>query len=40
MAPNAKKVESKLGPRLSQNLVQGGVKTWSKYVAQQNWTKF
>ena len=37
-------VESKLGPRfgffLSQNLVQGCVKTWSKYVAQQNWTKF
>ena len=25
---------------LSQNLVQGCVKTWSKYVAQQNWTKF
>ena len=25
---------------LSQNLVQGWVKTWSKYVAQQNWTKF
>ena len=24
---------------LSQNLVQGWVKTWSKYVAQQNWTK-
>ena len=25
---------------LRQNLVQGCVKTWSKYVAQQNWTKF
>ena len=25
---------------LCQNLVQGCVKTWSKYVAQQNWTKF
>ena len=25
---------------LNQNLVQGWVKTWSKYVAQQNWTKF
>ena len=25
---------------LSQNLVQGWVKTWSKYVAQQHWTKF
>ena len=25
---------------LSQNLVQGYVKTWSKYVVQQNWTKF
>ena len=26
--------------RLSQNLVQGSVKTWSKYVAQHKWTKF
>ena len=25
---------------LSQNLVQGWVKTWSKHVAQHNWTKF
>ena len=31
-AKNVKKVESKLGPRLRQ--------TWSKYVAQHNWTKF
>ena len=30
----------KLAKMLSQNLVQGCVKTWSKYVAQQNWTKF
>ena len=29
-----------LARMLSQNLVQGWVKTWSKYVAQQNWTKF
>ena len=26
--------------RLSQNLVQGCVKTWSKHVAQYNWTNF
>ena len=30
----------KLAKMLSQNLFQGWVKTWSKYVAQQNWTKF
>ena len=30
----------KLAKMLSRNLVQGCVKTWSKYVAQQNWTKF
>ena len=30
----------KLQKLLSQNLVQGWVKTWSKYVAQQNWTRF
>jgi len=30
----------KVAKMLSQNLVQGCVKTWSKYVAQQNWTKF
>ena len=30
----------KLAKMLSQNLVQGWVKTWSKYVAQHNWTKF
>ena len=29
-----------MSKRLSQNLVQGCVKTWSKYVAQHNWTKF
>ena len=29
-----------MSQRLSQNLVQGWVKTWSKYVAQHNWTKF
>ena len=30
----------KLAKTLSQNLVQGWVKTWSKCVAQHNWTKF
>ena len=30
----------KLAKMLSQNLVQGWVKTWSKYVAQHNCTKF
>ena len=30
----------KLAKMLSQNLVRGCVETWSKYVAQQNWTKF
>ena len=34
------KNSQKLAKMWSQKLVQGCVKTWSKYVAQQNWTKF
>ena len=29
-----------MSKRLSQHLVQGWVKTWSKHVARHNWTKF
>ena len=34
------KTGQQMSKRLSQNLVQGCVKTWSKYVAQHNWSKF